>query len=162
MGVYAAREVLDTEGAEKLGIGPEALVLTVDVEAGDLGRLALAGHRHRIINQVQSGDFGANLDLPAAPVESEEAIDLLAAVNGASNFADSRAALTLYALRQAASNDLGELDIRASWTTGGFEGAGRPSGSTPAFGRTRRRRSVYVRRCCGRRYGEDSPKPATV
>ena len=162
VGIYAAREVLDTEGAEELGISPEALVLTVDAEAGDLGRLALAGHRTRITNRVQGGDFGASLDLPAAPVESEEARDLLAAVNGTSNFADSRAALTLYALRQAVSNVLGDLDICASWTTGGFEErdgfliqrrhlAGRDAGE-----------ACMSWHRCGGRYGEDAPEPATV
>lgn len=121
VGVYSAREVLDAEGAETLGIGSGTLVLTVGAGAGDLGRLAPAGHRHRIMNRVRSGDFGADLDLPAAPLESEEGQDLLAAVNGASNFADSRAALTLYALRRALSDVFGGLSVRASWTVGGFE-----------------------------------------
>ena len=119
--VYAAREVLDAEGAETLGIGSGTLVLCVSAGAGDLGRLALAGHRHRIMNRVRRGDFGADLDLPAAPVGSEEAEDLLAAINGTSNFADGRSALTLYALRRALSDTFGGLDIRASWTVGGFE-----------------------------------------
>lgn len=119
--VYAAREVLDAEGAEMLGIGSGSLVISVSAGAGDLGRLALAGHRHRIMNRVRSGDFGAELDLPAAPIESEEAEDLLAAANGTSNFADGRAALTLYALRRAVSDAFGGLSVRASWTVGGFE-----------------------------------------
>ena len=121
MGVYAAREVLDAEGAEMLGIGSGALVVSVEAGAGVLGRLALAGHRHRIMNQVRSGDFGADLELPAAPMESGEAEDLLAAVNGTSNFADGRTALTLYTLRRALSDALGGLSICASWTVGGFE-----------------------------------------
>lgn len=121
VGVYAAREVFDAEGAEMLGIGSGALVLSVGAGAGDLGRLALAGHRHRIMNRVRGGEFGANLDLPAAPLESEEADDLLAAANGATNFADGRAALALYALRRALSDVLGGLRISASWTAGGFE-----------------------------------------
>lgn len=121
VGVYAAREVFDAEGAEMLGIGSGALVLTVNAGAGELGPLSIASHRHRIMNQVRNGDFGAELDLPAAPVGSEEAEDLLMAVNGASNFADGRAALTLYALREALSEAFGDLTIRASWTVGGFE-----------------------------------------
>ena len=146
VGVYAAREVLDADGADMLGIGSGALVVSVDAGAGDLGRLALAGHRHRIMNQVRSGDFGANLELPAAPIESGEAEDLLAAVNGSSNFADGRTALTLYALRRALSDALGGLSIRASWTVGGFEKrdgaliqrhhlAGRSAGETCVCGR---------------------------
>lgn len=121
VGVYTAREVFDAEGAERLGIGSGALILTVSAGAGELGPLSMSGHRHRIMNQVRSGDFGAELDLPAAPVGSEEAEDLLMAVNGASNFADVRAALTLYALREAVSEAFGGLTIRASWTVGGFE-----------------------------------------
>ncbi len=121
VGVYTAREVFDAEGAEMLGIGSGALVLTVNAGAGELGPLSIAGHRHRIMNQVRSGDFGAELELPAAPVGSEEAEDLLMAVNGAANFADGRAALTLYALREAVSEAFGGLTIRASWTVGGFE-----------------------------------------
>ncbi|MDQ4106817.1 MAG: hypothetical protein M3157_06565 [Actinomycetota bacterium] len=121
VGVYAAREVLDAGGAERLDIGSGALVISVDAGAGDLGRLALAGHRHRIMNRVRGGDFGADLSLPAAPVGSGEAEDLLAAVNGVANFADGRAALTLYALRRALSGVLGGLRICASWKIGGFE-----------------------------------------
>lgn len=121
VGVYAVGEVFDADGAEMLGIGPGALVLTVSAGAEGLGRLALDGHRSRILSRVRSGEFGAELDLPAAPIESEEAQDFLAAVNGTSNFADSRAALTLYALRQALSDSFGDLNIRASWTVGGFE-----------------------------------------
>ena len=121
VGVYTAREVFDAEGAERLGIGSGALVLTVNAGAGELGPLSIAGHRHRILNQVRGGDFGGDLDLPAAPVGSEEAEDLLMAVNGASNFADSRAALTLHALREALSEAFGGLSTCASWTVGGFE-----------------------------------------
>ena len=69
--------------------------------AGDLGRLALAAHRERILGRIRGGtDFGAEDDLPAAPAETEETADLLAAVRAASNFADGRAARTLYALRR--------------------------------------------------------------
>ncbi len=121
VGVYAAREVLDAGGAETLDIGSGTLVISVGAGTGDLGRLALAGHRHRIMNRVRGGDFGADLSLPAAPVGSGEAEDLLAAVHGMANFADGRAALTLYALRRALSEVLGGLRISASWTVGGFE-----------------------------------------
>lgn len=121
VGVYSAREVLDAEGADILGIGSGALILSIGAGAGDLGRLALAGHRHRIMNRVRGDDFGADLDLPAAPIESGEAEDLLAAANGVANFADGRTALKLYALRRALSDAFGGLSIRASWTVGGFE-----------------------------------------
>lgn len=124
VGVYSARDVLDAEGADMLGIGTGALILTIGAKAGELGDLALGGHRHRIMNRVRSGDFGAELDLPAAPIGSEEAEDLLMAMNGAANFADARAALTLYALREAVSDVLGGLDICASWRDGGLEERG--------------------------------------
>ena len=124
VGVYSAREVLNAAGAEMLGIGSGTLILTVGAKAEDLGGLALDGHRHRIMNRVRSGDFGAELDLPAAPVGSEEAEDLWAATNGISNFADGRAALTLYALREALSDVLGGLKICTSCTVGGLEERG--------------------------------------
>lgn len=124
VGVYSAWEVLNAGGAEMLGIGSGALILTVNAGAEDLGGLALDGHRHRIMNRVQGGDFGAELSLPAAPVGSEEAEDLWAATNGISNFADGRASLTLYALREALSDVLGSLRICASYTVGGLEERG--------------------------------------
>jgi tRNA-splicing ligase RtcB (3'-phosphate/5'-hydroxy nucleic acid ligase) len=100
---------------------PGALALEVSAGAGDLGRLALAAHRDRILSRVQGGDFGAEEDLPAAPTETEEATDLLAATFAAVNFADGQAALFLYALRWALGDVAGALSLRASWRVGGIE-----------------------------------------
>ena len=60
-------EVLDTEGAESLGLENGAFALLVRTDSGDLGRLALAAHTERL--QSRSEDFGAGPDLPAAPVK---------------------------------------------------------------------------------------------
>jgi tRNA-splicing ligase RtcB len=115
-------EILDAEGAETLGLEPGMLALVVSTGAGDLGRLALAAHRERILGRIRGGtDFGAQDDLPAAPAEMEEAADLLAAVWSASNFADGRAARTLYALRQVLEEFAGQLNLRAAWRVGGIE-----------------------------------------
>ena len=114
-------EVLDSEGAESLGLEMGALAIVVRVEAGDIGRLALAVHRERILSRVRSGDFGAAHDLPAAPVESGEAEDLVAAVHAAANFADARVARALWILRRVLGDGVGGLDIRAAWRAGGVE-----------------------------------------
>lgn len=112
--------VLDTDGAEALGLRPGMLVFVVRVGAGDLGRLALGTHRARIFTRIRAGvDFGAGDDLPAAPLETEEAADLVAATNAASNFADARAARAVYALRRVLGELTGGLDVRASWKVGG-------------------------------------------
>jgi tRNA-splicing ligase RtcB (3'-phosphate/5'-hydroxy nucleic acid ligase) len=119
---YGVSEVLDAEAAEGLALEPGALALVVSAGAGDLGRLALAGHRERILNRIRGGaDFGAGEDLPAVPFETEEAADLLAAVFAAANFADGRAALLVYALRRALGDVAGGLNLRASWRVGGIE-----------------------------------------
>jgi tRNA-splicing ligase RtcB (3'-phosphate/5'-hydroxy nucleic acid ligase) len=121
--VTVVAEVLDAGGAETLGLEPGMLALVVSAGAGDLGRLALAAHRERILGRIRGGtDFGAQDDLPAAPVETEEAADLLAAVRAASNFADGRAARTLYALRRVLQEIAGPLSLRAAWRVGGIEG----------------------------------------
>ncbi|MGH3105862.1 MAG: hypothetical protein ACRDM3_01560, partial [Rubrobacteraceae bacterium] len=73
-------EVLDTERAESVGLEEGALALVVKVGAGDLGRLVLETHRERILSRLRSGDFGAAPELPAAPAESGEADDLIAAL----------------------------------------------------------------------------------
>jgi tRNA-splicing ligase RtcB len=112
-------EILNAEGAEELGLDPGALAFVVSAEAEDLGRLALVGHRERIFARATSGDFGAPVDLPMAPVDAEEAKDLLAAMGAAANYAAGRAALVLYALRRAL-RDAGTLRLRAAWTVGGF------------------------------------------
>jgi tRNA-splicing ligase RtcB len=116
---YGVREVLADGTAE--GLEPGMLAIVVSVGAGDLGRLALAGHRERIAGRVRGGDFGAEEDLPAAPVETGEAADLLAALHAAANFADGRAALLLYALRRALGDVARALSLRAAWRVGGME-----------------------------------------
>ena len=114
-------EVLDAEAAESLGLDRGTLVFVVSAGAADLGRLALAGHRERILGRVRGGDFGAEEDLPAAPVETGEAADLLAALRSAANFADGRAALMVHALRRALAELAGGLSIAAAWRVGGME-----------------------------------------
>ncbi len=119
--VRAVGEVLDAEAAESIGLNQRGLALVVSAGAGDLGRLALAGHRERIAGRARAGDFGAEGDLPAAPAPSEEAADLLAALYAAENFADGRAALFSYALRRALEELAGGLEIRAAWRVGGMQ-----------------------------------------
>jgi tRNA-splicing ligase RtcB (3'-phosphate/5'-hydroxy nucleic acid ligase) len=114
-------EVLDTDGAESLGLEEGALAIVVRIDAGDLGRLALAAHRERILNRTQSGDFGATPELPAAPAASGEVEDLVAALYAAANFADARAARTVWMLRRVLGGAAGGLEIRAAWRTGGIE-----------------------------------------
>lgn len=116
-----AAEVLDAEGAEGLGLQAGTLVLVVLVGAGELGRLALGAHRERILGRVWSRDFGAEPDLPAAPAGTEEAADLVAALHAAANFADARAAGTLWMLRRVLGEVAGGLEVRAGWTSGGIE-----------------------------------------
>lgn len=113
-------EVLDAEGAESLGLQTGALAIVVGVDAGDTGRLALAAHRDRILGR--SEDFGTSTDLlPAAPIESPQAQDLLAALYAAANFADARAARTVWMLRRVLGDVAGGLHIRAAWRVGGNE-----------------------------------------
>jgi tRNA-splicing ligase RtcB len=112
-------EVFDTEGAEGLGLEPGALAIVVGVDGRDLGRRALATHTERL--QARAEDLGAMLDLPAAPSESGEAQDLLAALYAAANFADARAARTIWTLRRLLGEEAGGLDIRAAWRVGGVE-----------------------------------------
>ncbi len=117
LGVVA--EVLDAEGAESLGLATGALAIVIRVDAGDLGRLALAAHRARIVGR--SEDFGAPPDLPSAPVESGEAEDIVTALYAAANFADARAARTVWMLRRLLGEAAGGLDLRAAWRAGGVE-----------------------------------------
>ena len=120
---HGVGEIVDAEAAERLGLEPGALALVCSAEAGDLGRLALGAHRERILSRIRSGtDFGAEDDLPAAPFETEEAFDLLAATSAAANFADGRTGLLLYALRRALGDLAGGLRLRAAWRVGGIEG----------------------------------------
>jgi tRNA-splicing ligase RtcB len=112
-------EVCDTEGAESLGLEPGALAIVIRIDGGDLGRLALVTHRKRL--QARIEDFGVSPDVPAAPTESAEAQDLLAALYAAANFADDRAARTVWTLRRLLDEAAGGLDIRAAWRVGGVE-----------------------------------------
>src|SRR5215211_4486247 len=105
--------------AGTLGLEPGTLALVASAGAGDLGRLALAGHRDRIAGR--GGDFGAEENLPAAPAGTGEAADLMAAVGAAANFADGRAALLIYVLRRALGDVVGPLSLRAAWRIGGIE-----------------------------------------
>jgi tRNA-splicing ligase RtcB (3'-phosphate/5'-hydroxy nucleic acid ligase) len=114
-------EILDTEGAESLGLEEGALALVVGIDAGDLGRLALAAHRERILSRVRSGDFGATPELPVVPAGSGEIEDLVTALYAAANFADARAARAVWMLRRALGEAVGGLDIRAAWRIGGIE-----------------------------------------
>ena len=112
-------EAFDAEAAEELRLRPGTLAIVLDAGAGDLGRLALAAHRQRIAGR-DFGDFG----LPAAPVEVEEAVDLLAALGAAASFADGRAALLVYALRRALAGVAGDLAVRVAWRVGGIGDSG--------------------------------------
>lgn len=112
-------DVLDTEGAENLGLEPGVLAIEIKVDGGDLGRLALAAHTGRLQARVE--DFGVSPDIPAAPTESGEAQDLLAALYAVANFADARAARTIWTLRHLLGEAAGGLDIRIAWRVGGVE-----------------------------------------
>ena len=114
-------EVLDTDGAGSVGLEESALALVLEVDAGDLGRLALETHRERILSRVRSEDFGATPQLPAAPTGSGEAEDLVAALYAAANFADARAARAVWVLRRVLGEAARGLEIRAAWRTGGIE-----------------------------------------
>ena len=108
--VHAVVDVLDAEASESLDLERGNLVLTVEAGAGDLGRLALVVHRERILGRIRAGvDFDAKDDLPAVPLDSAEAADLIAAIHAGANFADGRCAMTLYALRRALADITGEL-----------------------------------------------------
>jgi tRNA-splicing ligase RtcB len=110
-------EVLDAEGAESLGLETGGLAVVVAIDAKDVGRLALAAHRDRILGRPE--DFGAGL--PSAPIESGQGQDLLAALYAAANFADARAARTVWMLRRVLGDIAGGLHIRAAWRAGGIE-----------------------------------------
>ena len=118
---HAVGEVLDDRALEGLGLERGTFALVVTAGAGELGGLALSGHGERIATRSRGGDFGAGDDLPAAPAESEEAADLMAALGAAANFADGRAALLVYALRLELGGVAGDLSLRAAWRIGGIE-----------------------------------------
>jgi tRNA-splicing ligase RtcB len=110
-------EVLDAERAERLDLEAGALTVVIRVDAGDVGRLALVAHRERLL--ARSEDFGPKV--PAAPAESGGGEDVLAALYAAANFADARAARTVWMLRQLLGAVVGGLGIRAAWRAGGVE-----------------------------------------
>ncbi|HEX2741013.1 MAG TPA: hypothetical protein VHM69_11245 [Rubrobacter sp.] len=108
-------EVLDGEGADSLGLEFGTLAFVVRIGAGDLGRLALAGHTERIKVRSEAPDPAS------ATIGSGEYEDLVAAVRAAANFADARAARVLWMLRLVLGGVAGGLDIRAAWRVGGVE-----------------------------------------
>ena len=111
-------EILEPEGAEALGLDAGTLSFVISAGAEDLGRLALFGHRERILARVWGGDFGATSQIPAAPVDTEEARDLIAASAAIKNYAAVRTALVVYAFRRGLK-DAGVLTLRAAWAVGG-------------------------------------------
>lgn len=117
-GLGVVAEVLDTDGAERLGLESGSLAIVLRVGAGELGRLALAAHRERILGRWE--DLGATPALPSAPVDSGEAEDLIAALYAAANFADARAARAVWMLRRSLGGATGGLEIRAAWRVGGI------------------------------------------
>ena len=123
IGAFGVADLLDSEKAGEAGLEEGAFALVVDVGAEDLGRLALAGHRERILARTFHGDFGSPEGLLAAPVESEEAADLRSAAGATAGYAAGRAALVLYALRRSLKN-LTPVRLRAAWPVGGLEERG--------------------------------------
>ena len=121
VGAFVVGEILDSDAAGEAGLEEGALALVVDVGAEDLGRLALAGHRERIVTRTVQGDFGSPEGLLAAPVYAEEAADLRSAAGVSAGYAAGRASLVVYALRRAL-RDLTPLRLRAAWPVGGLEG----------------------------------------
>ena len=121
IGTFGVGEVLDSDAADEAGLEEGALALAVDVGAEDLGRLALAGHRERIVARTVHGDFGSPEGLFAAPAYTQEAADLRSAAGAAAGYAAGRAALVVYALRRSL-RDLTPLHLRAAWPVGGLEG----------------------------------------
>ena len=119
IGVHGIAEILATERAEALNLSIGALALSVETSPEDLGRITLSAHRERILDRVWKEDFGATAELPAAPLEAEEASDLLAATRAIANYADVRAALRLYELRRALAGE-DRLELRAAWRLGGL------------------------------------------
>jgi tRNA-splicing ligase RtcB len=117
--IYEVTEILDTEGADALGLNPGALILVTTTAPEDFGRLTLAAHRERLLERVWKEIFGAPAELPAAPLGTVEASDLLAAVQTVANYSDARTALRLYALRRALA-ETGGLEFLAAWRLGGI------------------------------------------
>jgi hypothetical protein len=114
------QEILDSDRAEDLGLEVGSLAFVVGAGAEDLGRLCLASHRERISARASSGDFGTSGHLPAAPIDSQEARDIVAAAYAAANYAAGRTALVVYALRQALE-EVGALNLQTAWVIGGID-----------------------------------------
>ena len=123
VGAFRIADILDSQRAGEAGLEEGAFALVVDVGAEDLGRLALAGHRERMVERTIHGEFGSPEGLLVAPVDTEEAADLLSADGAAAGYAAGRAALILHALRRALG-DLTPLRLRAAWPVGGLVGLG--------------------------------------
>jgi tRNA-splicing ligase RtcB len=119
--VFEVKEVFDSERAGELGLEPGFLAFVVRTGAGDLGRLALLAHRQRIGDRIARGEFEVESGPPAAPAETGEAEDLLAAFRAVANFAGGRAALLVYSLRRAVAETAGLLRVRSGWEVGGVE-----------------------------------------
>lgn len=109
--------ILDEGAVEELGLHERALIITASADSGELGRLALEGHRQRMISR----DLDDSERLISAPLDTEEAADLKAAVGAAGNYATTRASLLLHALRRALRDVTGGLEPVACWSTGGLE-----------------------------------------
>lgn len=122
--LHEVGDIFDSEGMESLGVEAGMLVVEVTAGAGELGRIASSLHRERVAARVESGEFEPPEDLPAAPLETGEAHDLLSAFRAAANFADGRAALAVFALRRAMREMAGRMDVRAAWRVGGIGEAG--------------------------------------
>lgn len=162
VGAFRVAEILDSDASGEAGLDEGTFALVVDVGAEDLGRLTLDGHRERIVARTIHEDFGSPEGLPAAPIITEEAVDLVSASGAASGYAAGRAARVLYALRRSL-RDVTPLRLGAAWPIGGLEkrdgrllhrdglaaggegailvsglhvaaGAGRMFGSVPPFG----------------------------
>jgi tRNA-splicing ligase RtcB (3'-phosphate/5'-hydroxy nucleic acid ligase) len=114
---FGLGEALDSEAVERLGLYERALVLEVSVGSGELGRLALEGHRQRTISR----DFGDAERLVAVPSGIEESDDFVAAVEASAGYAAARASLLVYALRRALEEVTGRLELAAGWRVGGVQ-----------------------------------------
>lgn len=123
VGAFRVADILDSERAGEASLEEGTLALVVEVGAEDLGRLALAGHRERIVARTFHGDFGSPEGLLAAPVGTEEAADLQSAAGAAAGYAAGRATLVLYALRRSL-RDLTPMRLGAAWPIGGLEKEG--------------------------------------
>lgn len=128
-------ETFDAERVEELGLEPGMFVISARITAGDLGRLAFASHDERISDRLENGVFDPAGDLRAAPLDTEEASEFLAASGSVANFADGRAALCLHVLRRALAGTVGEMDVLAAWRIGGATGSSLHRSGLAALGR---------------------------